>query len=248
MPEPIQDIIDRVSAISTWLYERWAIATLPPWWMIALFAALMLALVLYGPTWHKARHGATIIHEMGHVAMGWLWGRKVQGISLHSDTSGLTLTSGKGRGLGVLMTFLAGYPAPALLGLGLIWASVSGYSGAALTLVMALLALAFLLVRNFFGFLILTVSLIGAGTVFWHANPPVVTGFTLAVGIFMLLAGTRTCFDLRETHRHGKGGESDAEMASQHSLLPASAWVYIFIGASLACVAQSITVISLATL
>lgn len=244
MPEPIQGVIDRISTTAVWLYERWVIADLPPLWMIAAFTALMLTLVLYSPTWKKARHGATIIHEMGHVAMGWLWGRRVKGISLHSDTSGLTLTAGKGRGLGVLMTYLAGYPAPALVGLALVWASVSGYSGAALTLVMFLLVLAFLLVRNMFGFMILVLSLLGAGYVFWTANPPVVTGFTLAVGIFLLLAGTRTCFDLRETHQHGEGGESDAEMASQHSLLPASAWVYIFIGASLACVAQGIAVIT----
>lgn len=244
MPEPLQNIIDRVTTIAAWLSERWVIADLPPLWLIAAFTALMLALVLYPPTWRRARHGATIIHEMGHVAMGWLWGRRVQGIRLHNDTSGLTLTAGKPRGLGVLMTYLAGYPTPALVGLALTWASVSGYSGAALTLVMVLLALAFLLVRNIFGLLILTVALGGAGYVFWDANPPIVTGFTLAAGIFLLLAGTRTCFDLRETHKHGEGGESDAEMASQHSLLPASAWVYIFIGASLVCVAQGINVVT----
>lgn len=243
MPEPIQGVIDRVATIAQWLYERWAIADLPPLWMIGVFTVVLLALIIYRPTWQKARHGATIIHEMGHVAMGWIWGRKVRGISLHSDTSGLTITAGKERGLGVLMTFMAGYPAPALVGLALVWASVSGYSGAALTLVMALLILAFWLIRNFFGFFLLTISLIGAGGVFWSANPPVVTGFTLAVGIFLLLAGTKSCFDLRETHQHGEGGESDAEMASQHSLLPASAWVYIFIAASIACILQSINVI-----
>lgn len=241
-------MIDRATAIFDWLYERWAIADLPPLWMIAVFTVALLALIIYRPTWQKARHGATIIHEMGHVSMGWLWGRKVQGISLHSDTSGLTITAGKERGMGVLMTFMAGYPAPALVGLALVWASVSGYSGAALTLVMALLVLAFWLIRNFFGFFLLVISLLGAGAVFWSANPPVVTGFTLAVGIFLLLAGTRSCFDLRETHQHGEGGESDAEMASQHSLLPASAWVYIFIAASIACILQSINVIVSAAL
>lgn len=248
MPEPIQDMIDRVSAIARWLYERWAIADLPPLWLIAVFTIAILALTLFQPTWQKARHGATIIHEMGHVAMGWLWGRKVQGISLHSDTSGLTITAGKERGMGVLMTYMAGYPAPSLVGLALVWASVSGYSGAALTLVMALLLLAFWLIRNFFGFALLVTALLGAGAVFWTANPPVVTGFTLAVGIFLLLAGVRTCFDLRQTHQHGEGGESDAEMASRHSLLPASAWVYIFIGVSLACILQGINVIVSAAL
>lgn len=248
MPEQIQNVIDRVTATAQWIYERWAISDLPPLWMIAAFAAIMLALVLYPLTWQKVRHGATIIHEMGHVAMGWLWGRKVQGVSLHSDTSGLTITAGKERGMGVLMTFMAGYPAPALVGLALVWASVSGYSGAALTLVMALLLLAFWLIRNLFGFFLVAITLLGSGLVFWAADPPVVTGFTVAVGIFLLLAGTRTCFDLRETHKHGNGGESDAEMAAQHSLLPATAWVYIFIGVSLVCVAQSVAVIARAAL
>lgn len=248
MPEPIQGLIDRVTTIARWLYERWAIADLPPLWMIGAFTVATLALILLPPTWQKVRHGATIIHEMGHVAMGWLWGRKVRGISLHSDTSGLTITAGKERGMGVLMTYMAGYPAPALVGLALIWASVSGYSGAALTLIMALLLLAFWLIRNLFGFALLIATLLGAGVVFWTANPPVVTGFTLAAGIFLLLAGTRTCFDLRETHQHGEGGESDAEMASQHSILPATAWVYLFIAASLACILQSIHVVIAAAL
>lgn len=248
MPEPIQDITNRVTTIAAWLHERWALAELPPLWLLALATATILALVLYPPTWRTLRHGATIIHEMGHVAMGWLWGRKVQGISLHSDTSGLTITAGKERGVGVWMTYMAGYPAPALVGLALVWASVSGYSGAALTLVMALLLLAFWLVRNVFGFVILTIALLGAGTVFWHANPLAVTAFTLATGVFLLLAGTRTCFDLRATHQHGKGAESDATMAALHSPLPATTWVYVFIAVSLLCVLQSIHVVLTASL
>lgn len=243
MPEPNQDVINKTIAAAHWLYERWTISELPPLWMIGALTTLTLALTLTPTAWRYTRHGATIIHEMGHVAMGWLWGRKVQGISLHSDTSGLTVTAGKEKGVGVLATYLAGYPAPSLVGLALVWASVSGYSGASLTLVMALLLAAFWLVRNLFGFTLLAVTLIGAGAVFWTANSPTVTGFTLGVGIFLLIAGVRTCFDLRKTHQHGKGGESDAEMASRHSPLPSSAWVWFFIAVSLACVLQGVRII-----
>lgn len=242
MPQGLQDRIDQVASALRWVGERWVISDLPPRWMIVIFLVAMAALVVYQPTWRILRHAATIVHEMGHVIMAWAWGRRVRGIRLHSDTSGLAITAGKPRGLGVLMTFMAGYPAPALVGLGLVWASVSGYSGVGLTALMVLLAVAFLLVRNLFGLLTLSVALLGAGAVFWVANPQVVTGFTVAAGLFLILAGTRTCCDLWVTHRHGEGAESDAAMAAQHSLLPASAWIIVFSTVSAVCAAQAVIV------
>ena len=60
----------------------------------------------------------TIVHEAGHALVAVLVGRRLSGIRLHSDTSGLTLTKGKPYGPGMVLTALAGYVAPSLLGLG----------------------------------------------------------------------------------------------------------------------------------
>lgn len=43
---------------------------------------------------------------------------ELRGIRLHSDTSGVTVSRGKRTGPGMVLTTLAGYPAPAVLGLG----------------------------------------------------------------------------------------------------------------------------------
>ena len=43
-------------------------------------------------------------------------GRKLHGIRLHSDTSGLTLSAGRPTGPGMILTLLAGYVAPPLVG------------------------------------------------------------------------------------------------------------------------------------
>jgi Peptidase M50B-like len=73
-----------------------------------------------------------------------LSGRRVQGIGLHTDISGLAITRGSPRGTGMLLTTLAGYPAPGVVGAGSVWAATPGHTGAApmlLVLVVALLPL-----------------------------------------------------------------------------------------------------------
>src|SRR5699024_12319039 len=60
---------------------------------------------------------ATITHEGGHALVALLTGRRLTGIRLNRDTSGVTLSRGRPRGAGIVVTLLAGYPAPALTGL-----------------------------------------------------------------------------------------------------------------------------------
>src|SRR5439155_162713 len=58
----------------------------------------------------------TIAHEGGHALVAVLAGRRLRGIRLHSDTSGLTLTRGRPTGPGMVLSLLAGYLTPSLLG------------------------------------------------------------------------------------------------------------------------------------
>jgi hypothetical protein len=78
---------------------------------------IALLLVLSSGPWRLARHVLTIVHEAGHALVAVLAGRRLEGILLHSDTSGVTVSRGKRTGPGMVFTSLAGYPAPALLGL-----------------------------------------------------------------------------------------------------------------------------------
>ena len=79
---------------------------------------LALLVVLVGGTpWRFARNGGTIVHEAGHALAAVLVGRRLQGIKLHSDTSGVTVSRGKPEGPGMAFTAMAGYMAPSVLGL-----------------------------------------------------------------------------------------------------------------------------------
>jgi hypothetical protein len=86
------------------------------WVVLATGAAALLA-VLVDTVWRRARNVVTIVHEGGHAVTALLTGRRLTGIRLHSDTSGLTLSVGKPRGPGMVATAAAGYLSPSLVGL-----------------------------------------------------------------------------------------------------------------------------------
>ena len=94
--------------------------TQPPPAASVVLATGVVALVLgrLPGAWRVTRHVVTIAHEGSHGVAALLSGRRLAGIRLHSDTSGLTLSRGRSRGPGMIATALAGYVGPGLLGLG----------------------------------------------------------------------------------------------------------------------------------
>lgn len=230
MPE-LDAVIDGIQ----WLVERFTISATPEPWALAAAVLLLIPATVHPTPWRTLRHAVTIVHEMGHVLMGWLWGRRIHGIRLHTDTSGLTISAGKPRGLGVLMTYLAGYTAPPLAGLALVWLGLNGWSGAALTAIMVTLVAAFLLVRNVWGLVTIVICLALAGAVFINADPTTTATTVSGAGIFLLLAGARGGVDLWLIHDHGQGEDSDASQAARHSLIPTMVWVWAFTVTGAAC-------------
>ncbi|MDO3397644.1 M50 family metallopeptidase, partial [Nocardioides sp. SOB44] len=91
---------------------------LPDASLVLLSGAVALALVWWPTTWPLVRLGVTVVHEAGHAVVAVLVGRRLQGIRLHSDTSGVTLSRGRPRGPGMVAMLAAGYLAPAVVGLG----------------------------------------------------------------------------------------------------------------------------------
>jgi len=86
--------------------------------VVALTAILAVALVWVPAAWGVTRHVVTIAHEAAHGFAALLSGRKLHGIRLHSDTSGLTVSAGRTKGAGMILTAASGYVGPGLLGLG----------------------------------------------------------------------------------------------------------------------------------
>ncbi|MDO4254309.1 MAG: M50 family metallopeptidase [Kocuria sp.] len=218
-----------------WLVARWSLGGEPTAWAALLAVGVVVATILVPPAWHAARNVVTVVHEMGHVGAALLCGRRVQGIRLHTDTSGLAITRGSPRGPGMLLTALAGYPAPGVVGAALTWAAVSGRAGAALMLLVAVLVAALLLVRNLWGLLVVLGSLIGAGLVLWRGEEQAVTPLVLVLGLFLAVGSVRAAWDLCAAHLRGDASQSDAVSAAQASLLPAAAWLGLFSVVTAAC-------------
>src|SRR5688572_18310971 len=84
----------------------------PQPWVVALSALAAFVIVTYTTSWQLTRGLITIAHEGGHALMALFTRRKLQGIRLHSDTSGVTVTRGRPNGPGMVLTALAGYLAP----------------------------------------------------------------------------------------------------------------------------------------
>src|SRR5271166_4978746 len=130
----------------------------PPAWVIAVSGTIALLIVLNPRTWRLARNSITMAHEAGHALASVLSGRRLDGIRLHSDTSGVTHSRGRRTGPAVVLTSAAGYLAPSLLGAGAAWLLAAHHVTAMLWLLLALLAATFLAIRNAYGVLAVLVT------------------------------------------------------------------------------------------
>jgi hypothetical protein len=200
---------------------------------LTLAAAVLL--VLLPPAWRLTRHGITLVHEGGHGLVAALGGRRLQGIRLHSDTSGLTVSRGRPRGPGMVVTLLAGYTAPAMLGLGAAWMLSEGRATGLLWALLAALALLLVQIRNWFG--LWSVAVTGALVfgVTWFGSPLVQSVFALLVTAFLLLGALRTVVELQLTRSRRGGAASDADQLARLSHLPGLFWVAVFFAVAGAC-------------
>ncbi|MGK5626889.1 M50 family metallopeptidase [Streptomyces sp. URMC 123] len=200
----------------------------PPVWLVAVTGVLALAAVLPRGAWRLSRNAVTIAHEGGHGLVALLSGRRLEGIRLHSDTSGLTVSRGKPTGLGMILTAAAGYTAPSLIGLGGAWLLAAGHITALLWGSVLLLAAMLVMIRNAYG--VLTVVLTGAAffLVSWLTEPEVQAGFAYTVVWFLLLGGVRPVFELQGKRRGGAAPDSDADQLSRLTNVPAGLWLFLF--------------------
>jgi hypothetical protein len=138
-------------------HELWARAagtqSVPPAWVIAVSGTIALLIVLNPRTWRLARNSITIAHEGGHALASVLTGRRLDGICLHSDTSGVTYSRGRRTGPAAVLTSAAGYLSPSLLSAGAARLLAAHHVTAMLWLLLALLAATFLAIRNAYGVL-----------------------------------------------------------------------------------------------
>lgn len=204
----------------------------PEPWAVPATAALALACVLVPALWRRTRHLVTLVHEASHAVVAVLTGRRLAGIRLHSDTSGLTVSVGRPRGPGMVATAAAGYVGPAAVGLGTAWLLGRGYAVGVLWFVLAMIALMLLAIRNLFGLWVLLA--VGAVLVLATGWAPVAVQVALAYTLtwFLLLGAPRAVAEVQahraRERRAGRPATSDADALARLTPLPAAAWVGIF--------------------
>lgn len=205
----------------------------PGQWLVITMAVVALAAVVPHAVWRVTRNAVTIAHEGGHGLIALLTGRKLDGIRLHSDTSGLTVSRGKPSGIGMILTAGAGYTAPPLLGLGGAWLLAANHITLLLWLATALLLALLVMIRNAYG--ALTVIVTGGAflLISWLAEPQVQAGFAYVVVWFLLLGGVRPAFELQSKRQHGGAPDSDADQLSRLTHVPAGLWLFFFHAVSL---------------
>ncbi|WP_200209445.1 M50 family metallopeptidase [Micromonospora coerulea] len=205
----------------------------PPPLLVLLTAVVALVVVATRLPWRIARNAVTIAHEGGHALVALLTGRKLRGIRLHSDTSGLTLSAGRPTGPGMILTLLAGYVAPSLVGLAGAWLLAGNRITLLLWVAVALLLAMLVLIRNVFGVLSLLVTGGVVLAVSWYASPQVQAAFAWTSVWFLLFGGVRPVLELQRMRSRGRMPESDADQLARLTPFPALFWVTVFMLVSL---------------
>lgn len=197
--------------------------------------AVVLLVVLSGRPWRLARTVLTLVHEAGHALAAILVGRRLQGIRLHSDTSGLTFSRGKPSGPGVVFTVLAGYPAPALL--GLLFAGLAAADLMSVVLVVSAVGVCgvLVMVRNAYGVLVVLVAAGVLAVVAFLAPPDVVGVFVYGIAWLLLFGAVRPVLELQRKRHRGAGVTSDVDQLARLTGVPALLWVLILLVVATGC-------------
>jgi len=228
---------------------------LPPAWVIGLTGLIAIAVVLDSRSWRLAGKVITIAHEGGHALVSVLSGRRLDGIRLHSDSSGVTYSRGRRTGPGLVLTAAAGYVMPSLLGAGAAWLLAERHLTAMLWLALVLLAATFLAIRNVYGALAVLATAGGVFVVSYFASAAVQAGFAYLSVWFLLFGGLRPVVELARgswgpAGSAGSSGRrqrwtrgSDADQLARLTGAPAGLWISLFVLVALAALIAGVALL-----
>ena len=197
-------------------------------------ALLALALVILRRIWPVTRLVVTITHEGAHGVAALLTGRRLRGIRLHTDTSGFTVSQGKPRGAGMILTLAAGYLGPAVVGLAAALLLAHRHALALLWLIVVVLALLLLQIRNFYGFLVVLVAGAAMVGVSWFLPATGQSAIAYLITWVLLIAAPKPVLELIAQRQHGRTPASDVDQLGRLTPLPGGFWAGAFLLANLA--------------
>ena len=211
--------------------------------VVVLVAAVAACCVLLPRAWVWTRQLVTISHEGAHALAAVVVGRRLMGIRLHSDTSGLTVSSGRAGGAGMVMMLAAGYLGPAVAGLGSAALLLGGYSLGLLWLLVLWLSLMLLQIRNAYGFLVLVVCGLATAAVSWYLPATAQSLIAYLVTWLLLLGAPKPVLELIAQRRRRAATHSDADQLARLTPVPAGIWVVLFLVSNLAGLALGVSLL-----
>jgi len=200
---------------------------------IVAVGALLLSV---GPLWRLlGNHVLTLVHESGHavtaVAVGSIWVR----VRIFSNGSGDTESTGTTNGV---LGSLAGFTAPSLVGLVLLWAADQLPPAPVLVGCLGfLLAMALLMIRSAFGALLALGMASSTALTYLYAST---WGQRTAISIcawLLLVGAVRNTLSLAKVK---EDDDDDAANLEESAGLPRGFWVWFFLVFSLAALLLAI--------
>ncbi|MET1045049.1 MAG: M50 family metallopeptidase [Microbacteriaceae bacterium] len=187
-----------------------------------------IALSIPRATWRWFGLFTTLVHELGHAFAALVTGRRVTGIHVRYDHSGSTVSVG--RGFSSVFSAFFGYPAPALVGYGLLCAVFSGYTNAALMVGTSVILLTLIFIRNGVGFLVVAASA-AVSVALWLWADPTIQGYAqLVLGVALLVGAVRGLATVVSVHtsRRRSLETSDAYILFRRTHVPSALWLLAF--------------------
>jgi hypothetical protein len=200
----------------------------PPELLVVASGLVALAVVCSPRTWPAARTVITIAHEGGHALAALATGRHLSGVRVYRSTAGETASSGRAAGAGIILTAVAGYLAPPLLGLGAAALLATGHVTGMLLLSLLFLAGLAVAVRNAYGMLAVLAAAVAVAAVCLYGPAEVQAGFGYVATWSLLLGCVRPVIELARERRRYAGRRSDADQLARLTPVPGGAWVMIF--------------------
>jgi len=137
---PLSDALSRIGEIQIPLPAPVALS----------IGALVFIAMLFPALWKIANHAETVVHEAAHAMVGFVAGRSIRRVEINPNGGGSTRMEPQ-AGFGYGVAAFAGYVGPSAAGLFAAWLISIGRIVAVLWFGGLLLAVMVLMVRNFFG-------------------------------------------------------------------------------------------------
>ncbi|MFT4124220.1 MAG: M50 family metallopeptidase [Microbacteriaceae bacterium] len=198
---------------------------LSPTVLAAVFVAAA-ALSIPRATWRWFGLFTTLVHELGHALAALLSGRVVRGVRVRPDHSGETVSAGV---RGHVLSGIAGYPAPAIVGLAELWAVTRGWQAIAIAAAGVVLVLTLVVIRNALGVLVVLAGVAASAALLLLADSTVQAYALLVVGTALLVGAVRGYASLLAVHRSRRDlASSDAHLLARRTRVPAALWLLLF--------------------